>query len=189
VTEATIEQIRLHARHALRLADDFVQLSRARRRPMQPCPIDLCDIAREAADMVWPRAGSRRISVYEGSGGGEIWIMGDRSMVLRAAINLLENAVKFAPVRAVVTYVVEIENERAILSVAGPGPAMPPGRTANPFALYAEGHAADGTGSLGLGLAFVQTTALRHDGQVAYSFRDGMGSEFRMIFPLAQGED
>lgn len=189
VTEATIEQIRLHARHALRLADDFVQLSRARRRPMQPDPIDLCDIAREAADMVWPRAGTRKISVYEGSAGGEIWIMGDRSMVLRATINLLENAVKFAPAGAVVTYVVEAVEERAILSVAGPGPAMPPGRAANPFALYAEGRAADGTGSLGLGLAFVQTTALRHDGLVTYNYRDGTGSEFRMIFPLAQAED
>ncbi len=189
VTEATADQIRLHARHALRLADDFVQLSRARRRPMLPSPIDLCDIAREAADMVWPRAGTRKISVYEGSTGGEIWIMGDRSMVLRAAINLLENAVKFAPAAAVVTYVVEIVDERAILSVAGPGPAMPPGRAANPFALYAEGRAADGTGSLGLGLAFVQTTALRHDGTVTYSYRDGLGSEFRMIFPLAQAED
>ena len=189
VTEATVEQIRLHARHALRLADDFVQLARARRRPMTFDPIDVCDIAREAADMVWPRARARAVTVTEASDPDEIWIMGDRSMVLRAAINLLENAVKFAPSGSEVTYAVSVVHDRAVLCVHGPGPAMPAGRAANPFALYAEGRAADDTGSLGLGLAFVQTTALRHDGEVSHTHREGYGSAFRMIFPLAKPED
>lgn len=189
VTETTAEQIRLHASHALRLADDFVQLARARRRPMLSDPIDLCDIAREAADMVWPRAQTRGVAVTEASDPDEIWIMGDRSMVLRATINLLENAVKFAPGGGEVTYAVAMLGDRAVLSVQGPGPAMPAGRAANPFSLYAEGRTADGTGSLGLGLAFVQTTALRHDGQVRHSYREAYGSTFSMIFPQAQPED
>ena len=186
---ATIEHIRAHARHALRLADDFVQLARARRRSITFEPVDLSDIAREAADMVWPRASLRGVTMHEGSGADEIWIMGDRSMVLRAAINLLENAVKFAPPDATVIYTVAAEGEQAVLSVSGPGPAMPPGRQAAPFALYADGRPADGTGSVGLGLAFVQTTALRHGGEASHTYHDGFGSEFRITLPLASPED
>lgn len=189
ISDATIEHIRAHARHALRLADDFVQLARARRRSITFEPVDLSDIAREAADMVWPRAGARGVTMQEGSGADEIWITGDRSMVLRAAINLLENAVKFAPPEATVTYTVAAQGDHAVLSVSGPGPAMPPGRQAAPFALYADGRPADGTGSVGLGLAFVQTTALRHGGEASHTYHDGFGSEFRITLPLASPED
>lgn len=186
---ATIEAIRRHARHALRLADDFVQLARARRRSMEPEPLDLCDVAREAADMVWPRARGRQITVQDDCVSGEVWVMGDRSMILRGALNLLENAVKFAPEGATVRYSVEAAGSLASLVVAGPGPAMPPGRAANPFALYAEGRPADGTGSLGLGLAFVQTMAQRHSGRVTYGYQDGLGGEFRVDLPLAEAEE
>ncbi len=189
ISDTTIEHIRAHARHALRLADDFVQLSRARRRSITFEPVDLSDIAREAADMVWPRASSRGVTMREVSGPEDIWIMADRSMVLRAAINLLENAVKFAPPQATVSYTVEAVGDHAVLSVAGPGPAMPPGRQAAPFALYADGRPADGTGSVGLGLAFVQTTALRHGGQASHTYHENFGSEFRMTLPLASPED
>lgn len=186
---ATLDAIRRHARHALKLADDFVQLSRARRRSMQPEPVDLCDVAREAADMVWPRARARQVMVRDECVDGEIWVLGDRSMILRAALNLLENAVKFAPDAATVCFGVEAAGTCAILTVAGPGPEMPPGRTANPFALYAEGRAADETGSLGLGLAFVQTIALRHNGRVTYRHHEGFGAQFCVELPLALLED
>lgn len=186
---STLDAIRRHARHALKLADDFVQLSRARRRLVAPEPVDLCDVAREAADMVWPRARRKRITVRDECVEGEIWVMGDRSLILRAALNLLENAVKFAPEAETVRFGVTSADDRAILMVSGPGPEMPPGRMANPFALYAEGRAADETGSLGLGLAFVQTIVQRHDGKVTYVHHRGYGAQFTVALPLAQPED
>nr|WP_255460748.1 CHASE2 domain-containing protein [Novosphingobium sp. ERN07] len=185
----TLGAIRLHARHALKLADDFVQLARARRRPMEPEPVDLCDVAREAADLAWPRARQKQVVVQDECVDGEIWVLGDRSLILRAVVNLLENAVKFAPDATTVRFGVEAVDARAVLTVTGPGPEMPQGRMANPFALYAEGRAADETGSLGLGLAFVQTIAQRHDGKVTYRHHAGYGAQFTVELPLAQLED
>ncbi|MFY7838538.1 MAG: CHASE2 domain-containing protein [Novosphingobium sp.] len=185
----TLGAIRLHARHALKLADDFVQLARARRRPMEPEPVDLCDVAREAADLVWPRARQKQVVVQDECVDGEIWILGDRSLILRAVVNLLENAVKFAPDATTVRFGVEAVDACAVLNVTGPGPEMPQGRAANPFALYAEGRAADDTGSLGLGLAFVQTITQRHDGKVTYRHHAGYGAQFTVELPLAQLED
>jgi CHASE2 domain-containing sensor protein/signal transduction histidine kinase len=186
VPSSVIDRIRSHARHGLRLADDFVQLARARRRPIAPEAVDLCDIAREAADMVWPRAVERSVRIEDGCGDGEIWVMGDHAMLLRASVNLLDNAVKFAPEGALVDMTVRIEGERARLSVSGPGPEMPPGRAERPFALYAEGRDVGGRASIGLGLAFVQATAMRHGGEAAYRYEPGYGATFSMTLPLAE---
>lgn len=189
LTRKAVEQIRAHARHGLRLADDFVQLARARGRTIMPEPVDLCDLAREAADMVWPSANARNIRVTERASAEEVWVMGDRSLLLRAVLNLLDNAVKFAPVDAIVEMIVDSEGDRAILAVSGPGPAMTPARAARPFALFADGRAADRAGTVGLGLAFVQTAAQRHGGEATYAYREGFGAEFRIILPLATMDD
>ena len=164
------DQIRGHARHGLRLADSFVQLVRARRRPLTEEPVDLSDVAREAADMVAAHARAHGAQLANTSEAGELWVMGDQGMLVRAVINLLENAVKFGPEGAKIVYSVRPDGEDVVFAVEGPGPPMPAGRTADPFALYAEGRSADGKGSVGLGLAFVQTTAQRHKGRATYSY-------------------
>lgn len=183
------DQLRAHARHGLRLADNFVQLVRARRRALAQEPVDLCDVAREAADMVAAHARKRGVHLHNDSDVGELWVMGDHAMLVRAAINLLENAVKFATENAAVEFGVKQQGGFATLLVAGPGPDMPAGRQANPFALYAEGRSADGKPSLGLGLAFVQTTAQRHHGAALYAYRPSYGAEFRIRLPLALFDD
>lgn len=188
VAPAMIERVRAHARHGLRLADDFVQLARARRRPIVPEPVDLTDIAREAIDMVWPRAVERTIRVEDGSADGETWVLGDHAMLLRAAVNLLDNAVKFAPEGARVDIAVAREGDRVRLAVSGPGPEMPPGRAERPFALYAEGRDVGGRASIGLGLAFVQATAIRHGGSASYRYQAGYGATFTILLPSA-GDD
>lgn len=188
LTERAIAQIRSHAHHGLRMADDFVQLARARGRAIVPEPVDLCDVVREAADMVWPQAHARNIRVGEQCAPDEVWVTGDRSLLLRAVLNLLDNAVKFAPLGATIDAAVTIADEHAVLAVSGPGPAMPPARAAKPFALFADGRAADRAGTAGLGLAFVQTAAQRHGGEATYAYRAGFGAEFRIILPLAENE-
>ncbi len=184
-----VEQIRSHARHGLRLADSFVQLVRARRRPMTMEPVDLSDVAREAADMVAAYARTRGARLTNASDAGELWVMGDQGMLVRAVINLLENAIKFGPDGAEIAYAVRQRGDEVVFAVEGPGPPMPPGRVADPFALYAEGRAADGKGSAGLGLAFVQTTAERHAGRAAYNYREGYGAAFEVVLPRAPLED
>lgn len=184
-----IDQIRGHARHGLRLADSFVQLVRARRRVLTEEPVDLSDVAREAADMVAAYTRSRGARLINESEAGELWVMGDQGMLVRAVINLLENAIKFGPEGAEITYSVRLRQEDVVFCVAGPGPPMPAGRAADPFALYAEGRAADGKGSVGLGLAFVQTTAQRHNGCATYTFREGYGAVFEIVLPKAQLDD
>lgn len=189
LAQPVIEQIRSHARHGLRLADSFVQLVRARRRVLTEEPVDLSDVAREAADMVAAYARARGARLINESEAGELWVLGDQGMLVRAVINLLDNAIKFGPGGAAIVYSVRLREQHVVFCVEGPGPPMPAGRAPDPFALYAEGRAADGKGSVGLGLAFVQTTALRHRGRATYAFREGYGAVFEIVLPTAQLDD
>lgn len=139
--------------------------------------------------MVTAYARSRGARLINESDAGELWVMGDQGMLVRAVINLLENAIKFGPDGADIVYSVRLRASEVVFGVAGPGPPMPAGRMADPFALYAEGRSADGKGSVGLGLAFVQTTALRHNGRATYSYREGYGAAFEVVLPHAPLED
>lgn len=189
MSQSLRDQIKANARHGLRLADNFVQLVRARRRSLVLEHVDLCDVAREAADMVAAFARMRGIRLQNVSDTGELWVMGDQGMLLRAAINLLENAVKFAPEHAVVSFAVKQIDSEVIYQVVGPGPPMPDGRKEDPFCLYAEGRAAGSQSSIGLGLSFVHTSAMRHGGDASYLYHEGYGAEFRIKLPAAQLDD
>ncbi|MFX8782184.1 hypothetical protein ABTM76_20130, partial [Acinetobacter baumannii] len=81
----------------LRLADDMVQLSRAQLLQFKPEELNIVDIGHDAVDALAPQARSRRITVEESSDASEILIRGEPSLLARAFINLLDNAVKFSP--------------------------------------------------------------------------------------------
>lgn len=187
---ALLERVRAYARHGLTLADDFVRLGRSRGRPLDKRPVDMRDVAREALDMVWAKAIDRSVSTRDVMPDDrELWVMGDRAMLVRAALNLLDNAVKFAPKGAEIQYGVHLVDRDVCLFVSGPSPEMPPARAANPFALFADGRDTDSDASVGLGLALVEATAARHAGRAIYRYKPGYGATFTLCIPVAPTEE
>ena len=182
--ETLHNRIRGYARHGLNLADGFVRLARARARPLAQSPFDMADLLREAADMVWTKASARQIVVRAHEEEGQsLWVVGDQAMLLRAAINLLDNAVKFAPARSVVDYSVTTREGFVIVEIRGPSPEMPSARAANPFALFADGLDTPDGASVGLGLAFVESAVTRHGGNVVYRYEPNFGAVFTLSIP------
>ena len=140
--------------------------------------------------MVWAKASDREIGIDHAEPAEQgLWVMGDRAMLVRATLNLLDNAVKFAPRRAHISYAVELHGAEVRLRVSGPSPEMPPARAANPFAFYADGRDTEGGASVGLGLAFVESAASRHGGAAAYHYVAGYGATFTMTIPAGPIED
>ncbi|HEX7822065.1 MAG TPA: CHASE2 domain-containing protein [Sphingobium sp.] len=183
------DAIRHHAEQGLKLADDFVQLARVQNAAVQREPVGLADVAAEAIDRVWPMAQRRGIGIGEIGLDTEPWVMGDRALLVRAVLNLLDNGVKFAPEGGRILCRIEEEAAQVRLSVSGPGPAMPPERAGDPFAAFAAGQAAGDLASGGLGLAFVRTSVERQGGQVDYAaLPDGMHL-FTITFPRLPDEE
>jgi signal transduction histidine kinase len=74
-----------------------VQLARAEVTQTAMEPVDLCDVAVEAIDELWPQCRQRHIEIRQEGCDGPMMALGDRGVLARALVNLIGNAVKYGP--------------------------------------------------------------------------------------------
>jgi signal transduction histidine kinase len=176
-------QIRLYAQRTLAMADGFVQLSRAQSLRFEPLPVDLADVLREASDALWPQASARQVQVACALPEGEVLVLGDRSLLARAFVNLIDNAVRYSAAGQTVEVSLTLGATHCEAVVADHGAGMAPEQVERLFERFASGSAAKG--GIGLGLAFVQAAIQRHQGQIACESEAGRGTLFRVQLPRA----
>ncbi len=183
-----VQQIDAQARRTLDLADAFVRLAQAESADLTLEALDFSFIAEEAIDSLWSLAQQGGVTLNLDSR-GEFIVLGDRSALMRALVNLLDNAVKFSRPGASVSCVVRpvIINGRdgvacEIVDTAGGMPQAMASRLFGRFATH--GSAANGSSGVGLGLALVQAVATRHNGSIACRTSPGVGSIFTLTLPL-----
>jgi CHASE2 domain-containing sensor protein/signal transduction histidine kinase len=185
------ERLAACARRTLALADGFVQLARAEVTQTAMEPLDVCDVAVEAVDELWPQCRQRRIEIRQEGCDAPMMVLGDRGVLARALVNLIGNAVKYSPDGAGITVraAAVLDGGRTFidLAVIDQGPGLTPEEAAlafRPFQRFDRpgGAAADGAG---LGLAFVQAAAARHGGAVTCTSTPGQGATFTLRLPEA----
>jgi CHASE2 domain-containing sensor protein/two-component sensor histidine kinase len=180
-------RIESYARRTLALADDFVHLARAESTVLDLEPLDLGDLITEAVDDLWPQSSARKIAVTARVGEGEPLVMADRSLMTRALINLIGNAVKYTEPGGRVDCAVSLEDGTVVCAISDTGRGMAPEQLERLFERFHRGGAAKSTDGVGLGLAFVQTVVERHGGQIACTSVEGQGSTFTLRFEAAPG--
>ena len=116
------------------------------------------------------------------------WINADRSLMTRALVNILNNAVKYSPsnTRIVCTIrLAEPAEARVICSIRDEGEGISLEDQANLFAPFRRFHAArhPEVSGAGLGMAFVKTVVTRHGGEVRVESESGKGTTFTMELP------
>ena len=185
----TSERLAAYARRTLALADGFVQLARAEVTQTAMEPVDLCDVAVEAIDELWPQCRQRHIEIRQEGCDGPMMALGDRGVLARALVNLIGNAVKYSPdgsmilVRAAT--VLDGGRTYVDLSIADQGPGLTVEEAAlafRPFQRF-DRPGAEAAGGAGLGLAFVQAAATRHGGGVSCRSTPGEGATFTLRLP------
>ncbi|QXI38852.1 two-component system sensor histidine kinase CreC [Pseudomonas xantholysinigenes] len=108
----------------------------------------------------------------------------DPFLMRQALANLLDNALDFTPQQGVLTFALEIEGERAALSLCNQGPAIPDyalERVSERF--YSLPRPATGRKSTGLGLNFVAEVMQLHGGALAVDNVEG-GVRVRLWLPM-----
>lgn len=188
MTPPLARRVREYAERTLGLADGFVQLARAQSLRFEPQPIDLGDVMQEAADALWPQAVARGVTVRCDVPEDEVLILGDRSLLARLFINLIENAIRFSDSGQEVRVTLVQSGPVCDATVEDRGAGIAPEQLERLFQRF-EGSArkgAQGIGGVGLGLAFVHTTVLRHDGQIDCHSELGGGTRFSLNFPTYQ---
>lgn len=193
IRERTHDMMDRQLRHLSRLVDDLLDVSRIVRGKIQLRKerLDLRRLVRTVAEDRRPVLEQVGLTLLMDIPETPVCVMGDQTRLTQVLNNLLDNSVKFAKGRNIVTMrlLADGEHRQAVLSVRDEGIGIEPEllpRLFTPF-LQADRSLDRSRGGLGLGLAMVKGLAELHGGSVeAFSEGAGRGAEFTVRLPLEQ---
>lgn len=180
-----VDVIERNARRLLRLVNDLLLLAQthAGALTIEREPVDLSQLAADAAELLQPLADHAGIDLALVAPGGPV-IDGDPLRLGQLLENLIANAIKFSPAGSTVTVSVHGRPGSATLEVHDTGPGMPEGQAERLFDAFARGGPSQAPGA-GLGLTIVKAIADAHDATIDIRTRPGRGTRFIVTFAVA----
>ena len=173
------------ARRMGALVDDLLLLNRLDQgRPLERAPVDLAQLARDAALDATAVDPTRAVDVDLS---GTATVDGDEDRLRQVIGNLVGNALAHTAPGTPVAIRVTAGDDDVVLEVSDEGPGMEPEVAAHAFDRFYRGDPARSRhrGGSGLGLAIVAATVEAHSGTVALQTAPGDGARFRVVLPAA----
>ena len=187
--DEVLQHVDMLARNTLALCDELLQIMRAEKHPIQQQPTDLRQVAEQALKEVVLQARVKDIELvkdWEGSHPTPVLAL-DSSLVRRAVVNLLNNAIKFSPAARQVRLRLTHAEGFWVIAIIDQGPGIPSEELKKLFRRYERLESstpARVTAGVGLGLVFIETVARRHGGRVEVHSAPGQGSRFELWLPV-----
>ncbi|WP_136163319.1 sensor histidine kinase [Sphingomonas flavalba] len=174
-------------RHLLALVDDLVDLQAIERADFQPHhdPVDLAELARNAAGLLTIKAGARRIRIDAPGPKEALAATGDYRRALQIMLNLIGNAIRHSPEDAMIWVRCEQQDEMATVTVADQGRGIDPADHQKIFEKFVRVAPEDGPGS-GLGLYIARRLARAMGGDIRVDSAPGQGARFQFSLPAAR---
>ena len=141
--------------------------------------VDIVDLARQVATLVWPGAERGAVSVELEARVPHAWARVDEDMIKQALINVVNNGVEAMKGGGRLRIGVGIEGDEIVVTVSDQGPGIPAEVRDKIFNLYFTTKAA---GS-GIGLAMTFRHIQLHNGTIDFTSDPLSGTTFRMRFP------
>ena len=111
----------------------------------------------------------------------------DGVLMEQVLINLLENALKYAPPSTAIELSASVSDHELVFEIADRGPGVPPGDEQRIFdTFYRAGPAREG--GVGLGLTICRGIIEAHGGRIWVEKRPGGGAVFRFTLPIEQAQ-
>ena len=174
-----------------RLVSGVLELARIESEPGSPVrlrTVEAGELARGVVRSFEPVARERGFSVALRLPAETLPVSGDKDALASALLNLLDNAVKYNDRPGVIELeVAAVGKNHAAFAILDRGrgvPAADSRRIFEPFTRLGDEMTRDRPG-VGLGLALVSRIASAHRGTVACEAREGGGSRFTVVLPLA----
>src|SRR5688572_15838395 len=173
-----------------RIVDDMFTLARADAGsyPLRQMPMYLDEVVDEVVRALRVVAATREISIS-----GECLrpapFTGDEDLVRRLILNLVDNAIRYAPSGTSVRVALDRAGDHYAISISDDGPGIPAEIQPRIFERFyrvdaARTHAKDG--GAGLGLALARWIARVHGGDVALAASSRLGSTFVITLPAGE---
>lgn len=169
-----------------RTIDDLLELSRIEMGgEMLVGPVNLAEVAREAAERYADLAGRSGVTVEVRGVEGDATVTGDAHQLSSVVGNLVENAVKYSPEGRKVLVTVIPSVDKVEVEVHDQGIGIPSASLDRIFERFYRVDRARSrvTGGTGLGLSIVRNIVTNHGGEVNVTSREGEGSIFTVSIP------
>lgn len=170
--------------HLLGLLDDLSDLEVVEAAEFSTAPdrIDLADVARRAAGILGVRAREHEIIIDAPKVGESLPAVAEFRRVLQVLLNLLGNAIRYAPGNSQVWVRLEDAGSRARVIVADQGPGLNEDQQRMIFAKF-ERLGRSGDGGSGLGLYISRRLARAMGGDLTVESAPGQGARFILDLP------
>ncbi|HLS48503.1 MAG TPA: ATP-binding protein [Actinomycetaceae bacterium] len=176
------------------LVQDIIDLSRAQIGSHQEFTVESVDsLLAEAVEQAATPASAKDIAITvprlapSGPVAAQLWVRCDRTSLVTAIRNLLDNAVTYSDKGTEVRVEVVAEETMVAIAVIDRGIGIPPEAQSRIFERFYRVDPARSrlTGGTGLGLSIVKHIAAEHRGDVTLRSAPGHGSTFTLRLPLA----
>lgn len=172
---AMLERVVHNTHHMGRLIDDILDYSRAGLRPLEPLPLDMTAMAREAAAQYAGDYPQVAVQIHDMPAGS-----GDRTMVGQILQNLIGNAFKYSSRKPHPEVVVGADRDggRIVYYVKDNGTGFDMRYAQGLFGMFHRMHKASDFEGTGVGLAIVKRLVERHRGEVWAHAEPDKGATF-----------
>lgn len=171
--------------HLLSLVEDLADLEVVESEEFNTAPdrIDLADVARRAAGILAVRAQERGITIDAPKAGEHLPAIAEFRRVLQIVLNLVGNAIRYAPDNSQVWIRLEDAGGRARLIVADQGPGLSEEQQAKVFEKFERLGRSGEDGGSGLGLYISRRLARAMGGDLTVESAPGQGARFMVEVP------
>lgn len=168
----------------LGLLDDLSDLEVVEAEDFSTAPdrIDLAAVARQAAGIVAVRAREKAIAIDAPRHGETLPAIAEFRRVLQILINLIGNAIRYAPANSQIWIRVERQGDLASIVVADQGPGLSAEQASAVFDKFERLGRSDEGGS-GLGLYISRRLARAMGGDLTVESAPGQGARFVLVVP------
>jgi Histidine kinase-, DNA gyrase B-, and HSP90-like ATPase/His Kinase A (phospho-acceptor) domain len=172
------------ARHLAELVSDMEDLDAIDRPDFSAARdrLELGDIARRVGGLLALKASDHGISLMLPAEADKVAAIGEFRRVLQVMLNLVGNAIRYAPGGSIVTITIEKQADFAAISVSDQGQGVPKDDRERVFEKF-ERLGRSGDGGSGLGLFISRKLARAMGGDLVVTDASGGGACFRLTLP------
>ncbi len=168
----------------IRLVNDLLVLARSDAgRPLRSEPVAIGpvidDIYRQAKLLGLERT-------IECGNVPDVAVLGDRDAIKQVLLILLDNALKYTPLRGSITLAAAVVGDRAAISIRDTGKGITPEALPHIFERFYRSDTSRSGSGAGLGLAIAQELVEAQHGTITVESQVGQGSTFTVTLPLKE---
>lgn len=186
--QAVLERVRTDLERLIRMVNELLEMARldAGKVALERTAADLGAVARQAVEVARPLAATKKVALTVVEGAAPL--TGDPLKLHQVILNLVDNAIKFAPPGGAVTVETAAVDGWVECRVSDDGPGIDPGRLERVFEKFSRPEAGGGARApgVGLGLSIARKLVELHGGSVRAENRPGGGARFLVRVPACR---